>query len=60
MKKTLAVLGVAVTLSGIPAFASPRDDSPRGPLPGLIQRIVRTVKHLLQITPQDEMQVPRP
>ncbi len=60
MKKILAVLGVAVTLSGIPAFAGPRDDSPRGPVDRIVERVVGTLKHLLQITPQDEIQVPRP
>lgn len=60
MKKTLAVLGIAFTLSSTPAFAAPKDDSPRGPVERVVQRIVGTVKHLLRITPQDGLDVPRP
>jgi hypothetical protein len=60
MKKTLAVLGVAVTLSGTPAFAGLRDDSPRGPVDRIVERVVGTLKHLLHLTPNDGLDVPRP
>jgi hypothetical protein len=60
MKKTLAVLGVAVTLSGTPAFAGPRDDSPRGPVDRIVERAVEALKHLLHLVPNDGLDVPRP
>ena len=60
MKKTLCILGVVLTLGAAPAFASPSDDSSRGPAGAFIQRIVRAAKQLLHLTPQDELMVPRP
>jgi len=60
MKKTFCILGIVITLGGLPALAAPRDDSPRGPVDRVIQRIVSVAKRLLQITPQDEIAVPRP
>jgi hypothetical protein len=60
MKKTLCILGVVLTLGAVPAFASPSDDSARGPVGTFIQRIVRATKQLLHLAPQDELQVPRP
>jgi hypothetical protein len=60
MKKTLCVFALAVILSSTSAFAAPGDDTPRGPVDRIIQRIGRAVKHFLHLTPQDEIHVPLP
>jgi hypothetical protein len=60
MKKSLCILGFLVVLASSPAFAGPRDDSPRGGVDRLIQGIIGAAKRVLHLSPQDQIAVPRP
>jgi hypothetical protein len=60
MKTTLCILALTLTLSSTSALAAPGNDTPRGPVDRIIQRIGRAVKHFLHPTPEDEIQVPLP
>ena len=53
----LSTLLLLVALAA-PVFASPNDDSPRNR--GAISKIVRIIKHLVGVTPNDNARAPKP
>jgi hypothetical protein len=55
-----ATLVLVVFTTVVPAFAAPRDDSPRGGIERAITRVVKQIKKILAPTSDIDATVPKP